>query len=678
MALELVTPLPPGAPSHTRLAKHGARLVVLREIKDGTDCSWPPASPSMVTLQEVGELQGKRHALFPWVPGVTLRELVKALELVGKPAPIGLVGRVLVDAARALAAITPARAHGGVNDGSMQIGFDGQVSVLDFGAPRTSRFRPIGRVNFAADVFALGGVLHAMLTGFQGDYASPPATLASPSTSHAEATSAIDDVVLRALSPQADTRQASAEAFGDELEAVLGDQLFTHEQVAEVVTTLFKERIKLLHSLGGLLEEQPSLEAVLPSERSSPLAPIPSGTQPGIGGARPDPPSEPTLPRIGVHELRTDTRIPIPPAARSMVPWESGDGLSPAPHARVAPRATPTEPLDPRPSQPSTPVEPDTNPRAVAPTSKRPADTDETSGLRMGSPADTDESSAPREELRPRSRAPRALSAEEEHSPTRPGGPRALSRSDVEARPADSDSDVGAKTIASDLPEDTTPRARLPEESRPRATAARPAVHDDPADTGPLPAMPPRPRNTTEGERQRALGQERLRTPPQGVQVSDAEEEELRNEPTEVRKKIDPALNAQTAQALKPAPPPASSGAGLRAVMVLLLLVVVGLAAAIVVKLKRQSELPLAPLEELTLEVDAGVAEAPDAGLATAALLVPGLDAGDDEEDEDDAGAPGLVDAGAAEGGNKTVKKPPVKKSVVKKRKKKGKRERLP
>ncbi|HEY1089338.1 MAG TPA: hypothetical protein VGE37_16650, partial [Archangium sp.] len=99
MPLELVTPLPPGAPSHTRLARHGDRLVVLREILDGTDCSWPPGSPGLVTLQEVVELQGKRHALFEWVPGVTLRDLLQALGLVGRPASIGLVGRVLVDAA---------------------------------------------------------------------------------------------------------------------------------------------------------------------------------------------------------------------------------------------------------------------------------------------------------------------------------------------------------------------------------------------------------------------------------------------------------------------------------------------------------------------------------------------------------------------------------------------------
>lgn len=667
----------------------------------------------MVTLQEVGELQGKRHALFPWVPGVTLREVVKALEAVGRPVPIGLVGRVLVDAARALSAINPARAHGGVQDAAMQIGFDGQVSVLDFGAPRVSRFRPIGRVNFAADVFALGGVVHSVLTGFQGDYASPPVTLASPSTSHAEATPAIDDVVMRALSPQPDSRQASAAAFADELEAVLGDQLFTAEKLADVVTTLFKDRIKLLHSLGGLIEDQPSLEAVLPQASSSPLQPIPQGTQPGVGGPHPEPPSEPTLPRIVVDERveRTDTRIPIPVEAppapsRSMVPWDSGDGLPPAGQGKHAtePLSPPSRASAPSPREPDTnprgavpagrEVEPDTNPRASAPSSKRAADTDETTGPRPlpakePSPADTDESSSPRA----RANAPRPLGAEEDHAPTRPSGPRAMSRTDVEpprprasAPPADSAEELAAKTTATEVPEDTNPRAwpDRPDDTNPRARP--PSLDEDPDETGPRPGLPPRPRNTTEAERQAALGQERLRTPPQGVQLGGGDDdEEIRNEPTAVRPKVDPQMTAQTAQTLPPAPAPApaSSGTGLRVVMVVLLLVVVGLAGAIVLKLKRQSELPL-QLDEPVAQVDAG--EEADAGDEAppadggALALVPDLDGGEEEEEDEgdagepeaviDAGAVLVVDAGTADAGSKPVVKKPVKKPVKKKKKK--------
>lgn len=306
--------------------------MVLREILDGTDCSWPSPAPRLVTLQEVGELQGKRHALFEWVPGVTLRETLAALELVGRPAPIGLVGRVLLDAARALAAATPARPHGGLSAGALQIGFDGVVSVLDWGAPRLSRFRPLGRVNFAYDVFTLGAVLHSALTGYVGEYASLPPTLPPPSTSHAEASPAVDDVVMRALSAQPDGRQANLDAFADELEAVLGDEAYTTAQLAEVVRALFKERIKLLQSLGGLVAGPDPLEAELPEATRPPVpafvplgASIPPGTQPGRGG----PPASLDLP----SSERTETRVPVPgegPAPRAIKPWDSSYDLEPA------------------------------------------------------------------------------------------------------------------------------------------------------------------------------------------------------------------------------------------------------------------------------------------------------------------------------------------------------------
>ena len=651
MALELVTPLPPGAPSHTRLAKHGVRLVVLREIKDGTDCSWPQPSPNMVTLQEVGELQGKRHALFPWVPGVTLREVVKALEDSGNPIPLGMVGRVLIDCARSLAGITPARPHGGVQDAAMQIGFDGQVSVLDFGAPRISRFRPIGRVNFAADVFALGGVLHAVLTGFQGDYANPPATLPVPSSSHPEATPAIDDVVMRALSAQPDSRQADAATFADELETVLGSSLFTGAQLADVVGPLFKDRIKLIHSLGGLIEDHPDLEAVLPL----PTQAIPTGTQPGTPGPELQPPSEPTLPRIALGDEpaeRTSPRIPAPTAVvRAMVPWDSGSGLSPAKKE----------------------VDAETNPGVVLPEGRRvtrdQATTIPLASLKRPLPSDTDETSEPRAEpLRPRT--PRPLGDEEGHAPTRAGGPRAISRNE----------ESEARTSATKIPEDTNPEIKGSDDTAPRAPRLF-QENDEPSETGPRPGPQPKPRNTTEAERQRALGQERLTTPPAGVKkaafVPTEEDEALLDEPTAVRERPAPkqtVQTAQTAQTLPPAPAPAPkppSGLALPIVMVVLLVVVVGLAAAVLVKLKRQSELPL-PVDESVLEVDAGT--------APAIALAVEVDGGDEEEEEEDvdggepdtvdAGAAAAIDAGASDAGAQVVKKP-VKKPVKKKTKKK-------
>lgn len=661
VALELVTPLPPGASSHTRLAKHGARLVVLREIKDGTDCSWPPPAPRLVTLQEVGELQGKRHALFEWVPGVTLRETLRALEAAGNPIPLGLVGRVVLDAARALEGIVPARAHGGVQDAAMQIGFDGVISVLDFGAPRLSRFRPLGRVNFTADVFALGAVLHSALTGFQGDYAGAPPSLAMPSQSHPEATPAVDAVLQRALSAQPDSRQPDAGTFADELEAVLGDALFSHAQVAEIVRALFRERIKLLQSLGSLEADGAgqNLEAVLP------VAAIPSGTQPGVGGPPlTDAPNEPTLPRIPA---------PLPP--KPMLPWDSGESLTPAsepPSEPTLPRVASSELVPRAPEPASEPTLPRVASSELVPRAQ-PEDLDHDEGARTAavSPQELAAAQRARKPLTELDTNPRAQPTSDDTNPR--------------ARPlADVDTNPRAQPPAAD---DTNPRVRPPvtEDTAPRARVRAP---DE--DVGP--------RNTTESERLRARGQERLRTPPQGVPAIDDDDalgaEAPLGAPTAVhpKLKVDPR---QTAATLTPAPepeddeaPPRRDGAGgLRVAMVVLLFIVVGLAVGVVLKLKRAQELATEP-PPTTQEDGPLDAEPADAAVADAVLAAGDLDAGAEDAGSEDAGVEdagaedagtidagmvdaGTIDAGTVDAGTQPPKRPtkkPTKKPVKKKK----------
>lgn len=571
---------------------------MLREILDGTDCSWPDASPGLVTLQEVGELQGKRHALFEWVPGVTLRDALEALEQRGSAVPLGLVGRAVLSAARALAGVKPLRAHGGLSDAAIQLGFDGRVSVLDWGAPRQSRFRPLGRVNYSSDVFALGGVLHAALTGFRGEYATAPSTLPGLSTSHPEATPALDEVVTRALSPQPDGRQHDVGALADELEAVLGERLFTQLQVADLVQELFRERIKLLQSLGGLTDAHPaeSLEAVLP---------IPTGTQPGAPPIRAlvEPPSEPTLPRVEQKELK---------------PWDS---------AEVPPLEPPSDP---------------TLPRVLS------------SEVVRKVPAAPAKPATSQEETAPRARP----AVGEQVEPTLPRAPA----------PAPPLEDTRPRTPRPEL-EDTAPRARV--------------VDPDPPDA------PARPRNTTEHERHRARGQERVQTPPQGAVAVLGDEPAGLDEPTAVRSRPKPpgAASSETGPALAPArkprparpvdedeaPPPPPSRTGLWGVIVVLLLVVAGLAVAVVLKAQRGEEPPpeLPALAELEVDAgdepeDAGL-EAPDAGFDAGATEADAgeADAGWDDAGVVDAGSP--PDAGAKEPAKKPGKKP-VKKAVKKKK----------
>lgn len=663
---------------------------MLREILDGTDCSWPPPAPHMVTLQEVGELQGKRHALFEWVPGVTLREVLQALELVGNPVPLGLVARVIIDAARAIDGINPARAHGGLQDGALQIGFDGKISVLDFGAPRVSRFRPLGRVNYAADVFALGAVMHAALTGFKGEYASAPATLPIPSTSHPEGTPELDAVVMRALSALADSRQRDVGTFADELEAVTGPVLLSHDKLADVVQTLFKDRIKLLQSLGGLVttsSSAPSLEAELP------MPGIPAGTQPGIGGP----------PGGKLAELRAGngpTSAPKPPA-KPMVPWDSNPEIEATGITSVGvtseqtlPRV-PSSEVIPKASSPSRP------PSRVQNINLTPDDDEEEREERTAAVS--------RAELEAAQRA-KSSDAVPVGPPriTSPKQPVAIGDEPVPG-PTLSQRVPSAAQTGDDEDSDTTnPRAPKPIQNQDTSPRSK-KVDDD--DAGPTPGLNfvHNVRNTTEAERLRAHGQERLRTPPLGspkLEVDDEDDdvELIRDEATAVKKRpMDPRMTAQTAQTLTPAVteesetgestrlPDKSGGGALRWMIRLMAVLVLGLMAGVIWKAKNQQ--PLQPEEPIAEELDAGEGEegVPDAGLIAIAALDDEGDAGEEdddtdggEEDESDAGAEDpVVDAGvvaATDGGARLdggavdagVKK--VIKKVIKKKKKKKRR----
>ncbi|MEW6431425.1 MAG: hypothetical protein AB1730_07925, partial [Myxococcota bacterium] len=251
MSYELLSTLPPGAASRTRLAvRDGRRKVVLRQVRDGVEPFLPETTPEAVLpLIEISEQQGVRYAVYDYVPGVTLRELVEALREQDQPVPLGLVGRVVVDGARAIGQVhgthPPLPPHGGLSDASLYVGFDGGVRVLDYGVPRASRFQPSVQGGPHGDVFALGAVLHSVLTDFAGSYADAVddgVPLPPPTQLHDEATPALDDVVARATSRAFARRHIDAGSLADELEAVLGDSLYTSAQVAELVGRLFSMR----------------------------------------------------------------------------------------------------------------------------------------------------------------------------------------------------------------------------------------------------------------------------------------------------------------------------------------------------------------------------------------------------------------------------------------------------
>lgn len=262
MKLELLTPLPPGAASRTRLARLDALLVVLRELVEGEPTFRPPSSPRVLAVQDIVTLQGRRFGLFEYAPGATLEEVSQAFAALGQPVPVALAVSAAAAAARALHAVRPAQAHGGLSDQAVLLGFDGEVRVMDFGAPRPGRFRVPGRPSASSDVFSLGAALHAALTRYQGPYFGAPAGVPPVRALHPGCSPAVQQVVERALSLDLAARPVDLGQLADELEAALGEGLEAPVEVGAAVSRLFPERARLLRSVSGTSAEVPELGAV--------------------------------------------------------------------------------------------------------------------------------------------------------------------------------------------------------------------------------------------------------------------------------------------------------------------------------------------------------------------------------------------------------------------------------
>lgn len=268
---EVLATLPPGAGNRTRLAwlTSGVgfrKAVVLREVPASQAASMAgPPQEGVLPLLDLIELDGRRWAVYDFVAGATFAEVAEAHFSVERLPSLGLIGRMVVDACRAIhrvhawadpLGLTPPQAHGGLSDQAVFVGFDGVARVLDLNAPRLGRFvAPEAARDARADVFSLGALMHFGTTRFLKAYAATMARAPSPlefpppSSVHPEAKLKLDAVVIRALMPSPASRFSSAAQLANEIEGVLGASLFSHQQVADVLLPLFGDRIAALKDL---------------------------------------------------------------------------------------------------------------------------------------------------------------------------------------------------------------------------------------------------------------------------------------------------------------------------------------------------------------------------------------------------------------------------------------------
>jgi eukaryotic-like serine/threonine-protein kinase len=215
--------------------------------------------PNLITILELTEIDGRYCLAMEYVQGDDVRRMERHARAQGKPLPMGLVLRVVAEAAAGLDYAHHARdAHGqplrlvhrDVSPQNILVGFDGGVKVIDFGVakaagsssntatgvlkgkyPYMSPEQAAGQpIDARSDQFALGVVLWELLTNrrlFKGesnlmtlrlvrDCQVPP-----PSQLNPQLPRGLDELVLKALSPTPEGRFPDCGAFRLALEDYL-------------------------------------------------------------------------------------------------------------------------------------------------------------------------------------------------------------------------------------------------------------------------------------------------------------------------------------------------------------------------------------------------------------------------------------------------------------------------
>lgn len=195
---EVFSALSEGPPPFARLVAIKAMLAHLNRDSRNVDMFYREARigglishPNVIEVFDAEEIEGRHCMVMEFLDGQTADELVNRLTRDGATLPLNLALRIVSNAAlglhhihelRSLDGIPLQLVHRDISPHNLQIGYDGQVKLFDFGvsvagdndqaqgqlagkaaymSPEQCRGRTVDR---RSDVFSLGIVLHELLT----------------------------------------------------------------------------------------------------------------------------------------------------------------------------------------------------------------------------------------------------------------------------------------------------------------------------------------------------------------------------------------------------------------------------------------------------------------------------------------------------------------------------------
>jgi serine/threonine protein kinase len=281
--------------------------------------------PNIVQIFNLGAQGDTFFIAMEYIHGEDVRRVFKRGDADGKPIPVPLICRIVMDAAAGLD-----YAHAKLDAGGKPLGivhrdvspqniivtFEGSVKVVDFGIAKAADQATVTRsgvlkgkysymspeqaagmkIDRRTDIFALGIVLYELLTGtrlfkrandLQTLNAVGECDVQNPSDIDMRLPKDLDPIVLKALAKNADERFQTA----GELRIALEQYLLTNQlpsssvQLAAYMKDIYKERLKKEAEEGRVLLEEID-------QTRDPFVRTPLGNKPvkATGAEKPEPP----------------------------------------------------------------------------------------------------------------------------------------------------------------------------------------------------------------------------------------------------------------------------------------------------------------------------------------------------------------------------------------------------